>query len=281
MRIKIIGKNTGLGNQIQFIPFINELKKNHEVITDSPVFHELGILEKPSTEWGEINIVLFGYSYKKFWKVKQAGTGKFVGFKYRIKKKHIGLGYHKSFRFNESLSEVENNKILYNKVFNGKIEKVNFAIPGKQSIENRVVIGISPKQEKTLQFNLWQTIIEKLKNKGFEVVVVDHNIGAEEYVPTKRLRDLKATIGSAQYYLGTDSGPMHLADILGIPSLVLFGSTDILKNDPQLAQSITFSRNLECSPCFDWGRVNCPINFACMDFSIDDIMMKFDELCTQ
>ena len=281
MRVKIIGKNTGLGNQIQFIPFINELKKTHEVISDSPVFNELGVLDKPSKESADINIVLFGYSYKKFWKERKAGKGKFVGFKYRIKKKHIGLGYHTALTFNQNLSEVENNRLLFNKVFSANVEKVDFSIAGKASVEKRVVIGISPKEEKTLQFDLWKAVIERLKSKGFEVQVVDHNIGVDEYVSTKKLRDLKSTIGSAQYYLGTDSGPMHLADILGIPSLVLFGSTDILKNGPQLAQSITYSRNLACSPCFDWGRVNCPINFKCMDFSIDDIMMKFDQLCTQ
>lgn len=43
-------------------------------------------------------------------------------------------------------------------------------------------------------------------------------------VTNPNIRELAATIGQADLFIGPDSGPMHIAGTLGVPSLALFGS---------------------------------------------------------
>ncbi len=277
-KINILGGKTGLGNQIQFIPVVNMLLKDYDVASDSKVFYELGILEQDEFKKADINITVFGYNHKKLWTERKQRSGKFYGFKYRIKGKHIGLGYSKSLVFDEHVHETINNLNLYNYCFGKRIKKIDFSLPGRQAEAKTIVVAISPKKEKTLPDTTWKTIISILKKQGYKVLVVDHNPGVQEYIQTPSLKDLKETLSKAQYYIGTDSGVMHLADILGIPSLIIFGSTSINKNGPLNPKSHVITKNLACSPCFDWGRINCKIDYECMKFEASKIVQSFNTL---
>ena len=270
--VKVLGKRTGLGNQIQFIPIIRELQKYYTVCSDSKVFSSLG-LDIEEEQKADIHITVFGYDHQKLWKERLANKGTFYGFKYRIKKRHIGIGYDKSIRFDEGISEIDNNVRLFEYCFNKKIENFRFHLDGWKPEKNLVIAGISPKEEKTLPFTVWRIVLRKLMDKGFDVLTVDKDIGVN-YVKTPDLAKLKETLSRASYYIGTDSGVMHLADILGVPSLIMFGSTSIIKNQPYNRGKV-ITRNLSCSPCFDWGRINCQINYECMKFNHMDIVNSF------
>jgi heptosyltransferase II len=50
--------------------------------------------------------------------------------------------------------------------------------------------------------------------------------------------------------ISTDSGPAHLADALGVPLIVLFGSTSPHWTGPRGANSEVIHHAVECSPCF-------------------------------
>ncbi len=61
--------------------------------------------------------------------------------------------------------------------------------------------------------------------------------------------------------LTNDTGTMHLASLLGVPVVAIFGSTDPRLTGP-LGQGHTILRHqVECSPCF---LRECPIDFRCM-----------------
>ncbi|MEM7175359.1 MAG: lipopolysaccharide heptosyltransferase II [Chlamydiota bacterium] len=75
------------------------------------------------------------------------------------------------------------------------------------------------------------------------------------------LRELMALIGSAAVLVTNDSGPMHIADSLGVPLVALFGSTDPLITGPYCHPNAVLAAQPPCSPCFN--RV-CPIDFRCM-----------------
>jgi ADP-heptose:LPS heptosyltransferase len=280
-KIKVLGNNTGLGNQIQFIPIIELLKTKYDVFSDSNVFYELGILGPAApAKKADINITVFGYDVKKFWNEKLRNSGKFFGFKYRVKGVHTGLGYDKSIRFDEKKNEIDNNIEAFRYFFNDYSSEITYNINKNREINsNKLVVGISPKKEKTLPISLWKKLIESFEEMGFTVYTVDHDIGYGNYVSTPSLSDLKNFLKDAAYYVGTDSGVMHLADILNIPLLIMFGSTSIAKNGPYNAKSKVISRELSCSPCYDWGRVNCPYEFRCMNFNEEYILNNFKELC--
>jgi len=66
---------------------------------------------------------------------------------------------------------------------------------------------------------------------------------------------------SARLVLCNDSGSMHLASALGVPTLAIFGSTEPQLTGPMGARSRALRHHVPCSPCF--LRV-CPIDFGCM-----------------
>jgi ADP-heptose:LPS heptosyltransferase len=63
-------------------------------------------------------------------------------------------------------------------------------------------------------------------------LVVEEAGGAAVLAPPTDLAVLAALIERARLFVGGDSGPMHLACLLGRPALVLYGATDPAVNGP-------------------------------------------------
>jgi lipopolysaccharide heptosyltransferase II len=61
--------------------------------------------------------------------------------------------------------------------------------------------------------------------------------------------------------LTNDTGTMHLAALLGIPAVAIFGSTEPRLTGPLGNGHIILRHHVECSPCF---LRECPIDFRCM-----------------
>jgi heptosyltransferase-2 len=62
-------------------------------------------------------------------------------------------------------------------------------------------------------------------------------------------------------FAGNDSGCMHLAGALGVPSVAIFGSTNPARTGPMGPHCRIIYRALECSPCLErtcrFGHYNC------------------------
>jgi heptosyltransferase II len=75
------------------------------------------------------------------------------------------------------------------------------------------------------------------------------------------LDELIEELGGCRALLTNDTGTMHLAALLGVPVVAIFGSTEPALTSP-LGNSHTIVRHhVECSPCF---LRECPIDFRCM-----------------
>jgi ADP-heptose:LPS heptosyltransferase len=61
--------------------------------------------------------------------------------------------------------------------------------------------------------------------------------------------------------LTNDTGTMHLATILGVPVVAVFGSTEPYLTGPLGNAGHIIRHHVECSPCF---LRECPIDFRCM-----------------
>ena len=61
--------------------------------------------------------------------------------------------------------------------------------------------------------------------------------------------------------LTNDTGTMHLAALLGVPVIAIFGSTEPILTGPLGNGHIVLRHHVECSPCF---LRECPIDFRCM-----------------
>jgi lipopolysaccharide heptosyltransferase II len=61
--------------------------------------------------------------------------------------------------------------------------------------------------------------------------------------------------------LTNDTGTMHLAALLGVPVVAVFGSTEPRLTRPLGNGHVVLRHHVECSPCF---LRECPIDFRCM-----------------
>ena len=85
--------------------------------------------------------------------------------------------------------------------------------------------------------------------------------GADNRVGKTSLAQFMAALVSARLVLCNDSGAMHAASALGVPTLAVFGSTEPQLTGPMGARSRALRHHVPCSPCF---LRECPIDFACM-----------------
>jgi ADP-heptose:LPS heptosyltransferase len=65
------------------------------------------------------------------------------------------------------------------------------------------------------------------------------------------LTELAALLGRCPLFLGGDSGPLHLASALGVPSVSVYGATDPATNGPLGARARVVRAGEACSPCYD------------------------------
>jgi heptosyltransferase II len=76
-------------------------------------------------------------------------------------------------------------------------------------------------------------------------------------------------ISQCRLFLSNDSGLMHIAGALNIPTIAIFGSTNPATTSPAGSQSIIVRHEVSCSPCL---KETCPTDFRCMELvSVEDV----------
>ena len=73
--------------------------------------------------------------------------------------------------------------------------------------------------------------------------------------------ELISELRECRALLTNDTGTMHLAALLGLPVVAIFGSTEPQFTGPLGENHIVVRHHVECSPCF---LRECPIDFRCM-----------------
>src|SRR5213595_1645914 len=82
------------------------------------------------------------------------------------------------------------------------------------------------------------------------------------------LEQLIEELRECRLLLTNDTGTMHLASLLGVPTVAIFGSTEPRLTAPLGDRHIIVRHQVECSPCF---LRECPIDFRCMKaVSVDE-----------
>jgi len=75
------------------------------------------------------------------------------------------------------------------------------------------------------------------------------------------LDELINELRECRLLLTNDTGTMHLAALLGVPVVAIFGSTEPRLTGPLGNGHVVLRHHVECSPCF---LRKCPIDFRCM-----------------
>ena len=90
------------------------------------------------------------------------------------------------------------------------------------------------------------------------------------------LDELIAELRECQVLLTNDTGTMHLATLLGVPVVAIFGSTEPRLTGPLGDGNIVLRHQVECSPCF---LRECPIDFRCMKaVTTDEVIQAVESL---
>lgn len=76
------------------------------------------------------------------------------------------------------------------------------------------------------------------------------------------LRDAMALMARCALFVSNDSGLMHVAAALGVPTVAVFGSTNPVTTGPVGRQSVVVRNPVSCSPCL---KKTCPTDFRCME----------------
>jgi heptosyltransferase-2 len=84
---------------------------------------------------------------------------------------------------------------------------------------------------------------------------------AENRVGQTSLAEFIGALVSARLVLCNDSGAMHVASALGVPTLTIFGSTEPQLTGPMGPRARVLRHHVPCSPCF---LRDCPLDFGCM-----------------
>jgi lipopolysaccharide heptosyltransferase I len=80
--------------------------------------------------------------------------------------------------------------------------------------------------------------------------------------PDTNLPELAELLRGAVLYVGSDTGPTHIAAATGTPTVGIFGAADSQRNAPLGPNVRVLNAALECSPC--WQRNKCPRAVECM-----------------
>ncbi len=106
-----------------------------------------------------------------------------------------------------------------------------------------VLVGASPERAKCEE-------VAAASKSGAMIAAGHTNVG-----------ELIALLSLCDGFIGNDSGCMHLAGALGIPTVAIFGSTNPSRTGPLGPKTRVIYRKLECSPCLArtcrFGHYNC------------------------
>jgi heptosyltransferase II len=84
------------------------------------------------------------------------------------------------------------------------------------------------------------------------------------------LAELASQLRRCRVLLTNDTGTMHLASFLGVPTVAIFGSTEPALTGPLGSGHIIIRHHVECSPCF---LRECPLDFRCMKaVTVDEVI---------
>jgi len=83
-----------------------------------------------------------------------------------------------------------------------------------------------------------------------------HNFAGET-----TLAEFISMAAACAVFLTNDSGPMHIASALGVPTVAIFGATDDTATGPTGPLARVIRHPVECSPC---RLRECPIDHRCM-----------------
>jgi heptosyltransferase II len=131
--------------------------------------------------------------------------------------------------------------------------------PAKRWLPERFAeVAVAISAQRPVQWILFGTSGDAEIGATIEASVGAHCINR---IGETTMDELIAELSECALLLTNDTGTMHLATILGVPVVAVFGSTEPSLTGPLGSARHVIRHQVECSPCF---LRECPIDFRCM-----------------
>jgi len=164
----------------------------------------------------------------------------------------------------------------------------------QNKLSGKTIIGINASggwYTKKWDLNSFARLIDKISTNGKykfllfwgpgeydDAIAIQKNVNkTTELIPNTTLKEMGALLQRCSYLISNDSGPMHIAASLNVPTLGIFGPTNPHLQGPYGDQHL-WVRN-EQLDCLECNLTKCPIGNVCMtDLSVQVVFDAFQQL---
>ncbi len=131
----------------------------------------------------------------------------------------------------------------------------------------------------------FEEVARRLEKMGERVVFVLGPVEVErglvpssrwERVVSSHMKGLFSLLQKTKLCIGNDSGPLHLAGFMGIPSVCIFGPTDPLRWGPVGARIVKTPRS--CAPCTPLIDIKCTQRLCLEDIGVESVWKEVEGL---
>jgi heptosyltransferase II len=139
--------------------------------------------------------------------------------------------------------------------------------PAKRWLPERFAqVALAIAEERPVQWVLFGTAADSERGAAIESTLGAHCLNR---IGQTTLDQLVAELSECALLLTNDTGTMHLATLVGVPVVAVFGSTEPRLTGPLGTGHEVIRHQVECSPCF---LRECPIDFRCMNaVSVEEV----------
>jgi ADP-heptose:LPS heptosyltransferase len=128
-------------------------------------------------------------------------------------------------------------------------------------------VALSIANDRPVQWILFGTAADAERGTAIETALGTNCVNR---IGQTTLEELTAELSECALLLTNDTGTMHLATLLGVPVVAIFGSTEPRLTGPLGTGHQVHRHQVECSPCF---LRECPIDFRCMKaVSVEEVV---------
>lgn len=122
----------------------------------------------------------------------------------------------------------------------------------------------------------WEVLARLIKERGFRTACffedeADRIIGCDEQISVP-VSQLPAQIARCRVFVANDCGPLHIADVMHVPVIGIYGPTYLGKNRPLGEHAVALTLNLACQPCQGTELQSSCQDVSCMDIKPQKIL---------
>ena len=126
----------------------------------------------------------------------------------------------------------------------------------------------------------WQILVTGVERETDLIEeVIEHAPDTHYLIGGTTLAEYAALVERAALVICNDTLPMHLADAVRTPEIVLFSGTDYEEQwQPRATRSRLLRRKTSCHPCYLF---ECPIGLPCLDISPEEVVEEVETLLVE